>query len=217
MKHLKFILVAVAIATAVTISWGQGSFHGSIKFKIYAVGKPVLPLFDSAMYTYCSNGFFIEHVFDSDPSHFQFEKMITDDSTNYTQFKGESNTILISKASQSVARKVETTDEFQTILNHRCQKYIVKRLVDDSTTITENWWIASDLKLAGNYPRKLEENPGCPLKYELLRERRDGKKGYIEVFEAVEIRPSDVHFDLESFLKGKNVTTKNPLEPFFRH
>lgn len=213
MKTLKLIFAVAALLGATTSSsWGQSPFYGSIKFKNYVSQKtPGQILYDTITYSYHNNNVLVMHK-TSSSTPFSFPEITVEtDSLYYLQYKDKKESIQITPRSADYTLSATATNEFQTILKHRCQKYIVSKILKNGITLTAYWWLADDMKLSGNFSNKLSENSGCPLKYESLHEGSDGKLLYISTVEAVEIEEAPQPFDLPSFLKGKKTSNENTV------
>ncbi len=207
MKNYQILLIALLLTCCTAPLFSQTSFNGSIKFKNYVSKRlNVQILYDSITYSYYSNGVFVDHKISRDPSFNSAETIVQTDTTNYLFYRVHPNSIQEMKTPMQYVQSATATNEYQTILNHRCQKYVVNRIFEDTLTITSNWWIAEDIKLSGNFKQMLKENSGCPLKYETFNIGKDGKLAYISIVEAIEINESSIPFDLANFLKGKTIS-----------
>ncbi|WP_320051795.1 hypothetical protein [uncultured Acetobacteroides sp.] len=204
---MKNIALAALLIFGASALPAQKTFTGSVKFKVSS-SKPAHAgyTFDTITYSYYSNGAFVDHRTSSCANFSYPEITVETDSAYFIKYNGSQNQISRQERLNNMVRRATATNEYQTILNHRCQKYVVKQTIKDGVTLTAYWWIAQDLVLKGSYSQMLAENKGCPLKYELLRENDDPAKSYIEVREAVEIRETTQPFDLAGFLKGKPVS-----------
>jgi len=207
MKNFKPLLIALLLSCCTAPLFSQKIFNGSIKFKNYPSNSYITQtLYDSITYSYCSNGVYVEHKINRDPSFNSPETAVQTDTAIYLFYRVHPNSIQEMKTPMQYVQSATATNEYQIILNHRCQKYVVNRIFEDTITITSNWWIAEDMKLSGNFKQMLKENSGCPLKYETFNIGKDGKLAYISIVEAIEINESSIPFDLANFLKGKTIT-----------
>ena len=204
---MKNIALAALLIFGASALFAQKVFTGSIKLKVSA-SKPAHAgySFDTITYSYYSNNIFVDHKTSSCANFSYPEITVETDSAYFIKYNGSQNPIFRQVRLDNMVRRATATNEFQTILNHRCQKYVVKRTFEDGVTLTAYWWIAQDMVLKGSYSQMLTENKGCPLKYELLRENDDRTKSYIEVREAVEIKETTQPFDLADFLKDKSLS-----------
>lgn len=217
MRPLRFIFVVLVSIVARTICCGQTNFYGSIKYKNYATNcsdqYASSVMNDSIVCTYTSNGFYIEKYYQAKGATMICPTVVYIDEKRYSECLCNGITVVESKAEKRM-QAVTPTEEFQTIAGYRCQKYVVNHKINDSLTITSLVWVTPDLRLDKSYPSKLEEAPGCPLKIETIRTKRNGSVGYFDVWEAVAVSPSSTPFDLATFLKGKEVTTKDIFSPY---